>query len=90
MKDLETDGVVEILPVDLADLLVVARHLGIGLCVFHLNLQIISCYAPTLPKIEDQGDGLETLVLLLPYWLVKPRFKLSVLRRRPYFFGLSS
>ena len=44
MKDLETDGVVEILPVDLADLLVVARHLGIGLCVFHLNLQIISCY----------------------------------------------
>lgn len=45
---------------------------------------------PTLRIIEDQGDGLETLVLLLPYWLAKPRFKLSVLRKRPYFLGLSS
>ncbi len=44
VKDLQTDGVVEILPVDLANLLVVTRHLRIGLCVFHLNLQIISCY----------------------------------------------
>ena len=67
MEDLETDRVVELLPVNLGRLLMVAPHLIVRLCVFHLNLQIISCYTPTAWKMEDQADGLEMLVLLLMY-----------------------